>query len=384
MTSSRHAEASSTRAKPKSVHHRLNRPRPWRRSRRSIPAEVGVIDRRRACETFFWPPRRRPMPRLTRAWPPSTRSPKTCRTRPGTSRKEAWVTECFPPLTSSDSDHTTVTGSRSIAIRRELSRVRDWSAPTNQCAYRGQSEASHRCGQGLPRVDVTRDAVLEGLTSTDPAALSKDERERLVVNLREVLHRVNLYDNGNFKRYPGARAKALDRFNPTHVVERYEWLLGNAWPNLPEGEPKDYDDREQTVNEKREAAARLVLDEAKLDQILEAAAKVQYVGVFGHAFGKIVRDEPEDERVLDAALEQKPINEGFIVGYAMGRIEVIGRGWVGGQATRVQAKGPIPPEAIALLFLGLPEERSAWTEVAAQGPAVEAAYWKRARGHRSK
>jgi hypothetical protein len=235
------------------------------------------------------------------------------------------------------------------------------------------------------RVDATRGAVLEGLASTDPTILSKDQRDRLVANLREVLHWINTYGgDGDFKRHVGDLAKALDRFSPTDVVERYAWLLGNAWPNLPEGEPKDYDDREQTVNEKREAAARLVLDEAKLDQILEAAAKVQYVGVFGHAFGKIVRDEPEDERVLDAALEQKPINEGFIVGYAMGRIEVIGRGWVGGQATRVQAKGPILPEAIALLFLGLPEERSAWTEVSAQGPAVEAAYWKRARGHRSK
>ena len=119
--------------------------------------------------------------------------------------------------------------------------------------------------------------------------------------------------------------------------------------------------------------------EVELDRILDYSASVQYVGVFGHAVGKVVGNQDEDERVLGTALARKPLNEGFVVGYAMGRVEVAGREWVSKQAGRLQ-RGGSTPEALALLYLGVPEDRSTWAEVAGHGPAVESAYWKRARG----
>jgi hypothetical protein len=127
----------------------------------------------------------------------------------------------------------------------------------------------------------------------------------------------------------------------------------------------------------------MVLDEVELNRVLDYSANVQYVGVFGHAFGKIIRNRDEDERVLDAALARRPLNEGFVVGYAMGRVEVAGREWVSKQAERLQGQGSTA-DAIALLYLGVPEDWSTWSEVAGYGPAVESAYWKRARGRSRK
>lgn len=233
------------------------------------------------------------------------------------------------------------------------------------------------------RVEVTRKGILEALRVLDPASLSVDDRDRLVTNLREVLHWINSYGDGEIQAFAEDLAKALERFSPADVLERYGWLLGNAWPNLPEGEPEDFAEREKLVAEKREAAARMVLDKVELDRVIDYSASVQYVGVFGHAVGKVVGNQDEDERVLDTALARKPLNEGFVVGYAMGRVEVAGREWVSKQAERLQ-RGGSTPEALALLYLGVPEDRSTWAEVAGHGPAVESAYWKRARGRSRK
>jgi hypothetical protein len=201
----------------------------------------------------------------------------------------------------------------------------------------------------------------------DPASLSADDRDRLVTNLRDLLHWINSYGDGEIRAFAEDLAKALERVSPVDVLERYGWLLGNAWPNLPEGEPEDFAEREKLVAEKREAAARMVLDKVELDRVLDYSASVQYVGVFGHAVGKVVRNQDEDERVLDTALARKPLNEGFVVGYAMGRVEVAGREWVSKQAGRLQ-RGGSTPEALALLYLGVPEDGQRGPESPVTGP----------------
>jgi hypothetical protein len=230
------------------------------------------------------------------------------------------------------------------------------------------------------RIEVSQDAVLQALTEVEPSSLSDGQREQLLKNLRQVLHWINTYGNQDQKTRGQALAQALERFSPSNLLERYGWLLGNAWPNLPEGEPQDYGENEKLKSERREEAARLVLDQTPLKEIVDYAAKVAYVGVFGHAFGRVVRDEKEDASFLDFVLTSSPVNEGLVLGYAMSRVEVAGPQWILATFTRLHGQGLDAPEAIALLYLSLPENKHIWTAVAAHGPAVESAYWKRARG----
>jgi hypothetical protein len=230
------------------------------------------------------------------------------------------------------------------------------------------------------QLEVIQNGLLQALKDLDLASLSGSQRDQLLKNLREVLHWTNSYGNQNQKRRGRELAEELERLSPSNVLERYGWLLGDAWPNLPEGEPKDYAEHEERVSKRREEAARLVLDEEQINAIVAFSATVAYVGVFGHAFGKVIRDQSEDDSFVDAVLTASPVSEGLFVGYAMGRVEVAGPQWVFNQIVRLQRHGLDTPEAIALLYLSLPENASVWTVVAAHGEAVESAYWKRARG----
>jgi hypothetical protein len=229
------------------------------------------------------------------------------------------------------------------------------------------------------RVEVARGAIMRCLAQVDLPALSADERDRLSANLRSVLHWINTYADSEIRQYVPDLAMALERLAPADLLERHGWLLGSAWPSLPEGEPKEPGERERLVTERREAAARVVLDNVELTRILDYASRVEHVGAFGHALGKVVRDEEEDERVLNAAMAREPVSEPFVVGYATGRVESAGREWVSKCAARLQASGSAP-EAIARLYLSLREDRRTWTEIAGHGAAVESAYWKRVTG----
>ncbi len=226
-------------------------------------------------------------------------------------------------------------------------------------------------------------AVLNALETIDHAKLAKEELEHLRESLRKTLHWINSYGNEEMRKYAVALGEALERLAPSNVIERVGWLLSNPWPSLPEGESENYTLYESQVAKRREQAARELLNEASLSQILDYARTVDYIRLFGHAIGKAVRDESEDAMVLNAMLNRISTNPEVVTGYALGRVDATGPDWVIHQVERLKAQGNSSPEGCALLYLGLPENAQTWALVASHGAEVEQAYWKRARGHSS-
>ncbi len=225
-----------------------------------------------------------------------------------------------------------------------------------------------------------RERLLKVLEESNPAVFSKEERAELLQCIRETLNWVNSYgDDERRKQVPGLY-RVLEKFNPKDVLERIGWLLSTPWPRLPQGEPKEYDEKNTAVKKSQEEAAREVLDEVPLDRIIEFAGTIQYPGILGYTLGKVVRDETADGIVLDAILKHmdKPI---LIRGYAGGRVKVTGSGWVDKQIERIKVKGGYSPEACALLYFGLPENMATWLAVSAHGKGVEDAYWKQISGY---
>ena len=225
-----------------------------------------------------------------------------------------------------------------------------------------------------------RERLLKVLEEINPNVLLKEERANLFQCVREKLNWLNSYEDKERKTQVPALYRILDKFTPENALERVGWLLSTPWPRLPQGEPKEYDEKNITVKRAQEEAAREVLDKVPLDKIIEFVGTIQYPGILGHALGKVVRDEREDNIVLDALLKHmdKPI---LIRGYAGGRVEVTGSGWINKQVERIKAQGSYSPEACALLYFGLPENMTTWLAVGEHGKDVENAYWKQTGGY---
>lgn len=225
-----------------------------------------------------------------------------------------------------------------------------------------------------------RERLLKVLEEIDPNVFSKEKRAELLQCIREKLNWINSYEDEERRTQVPALYRILEKFTPEDVLERVGWLLSTPWPQLPQGEPKEYGEKNTAVKKAQEEAAREVLNKVSLDRILEFAGTIQYPGILGYALGKVVRDETEDGIVLDAIFKHmdKPI---LIRGYAGGRVEVAGSGWIDKQIERIKAQGSYSPEACALLYFGLPENMTTWLAVSAHGKDVENAYWKQTSGY---
>jgi len=225
-----------------------------------------------------------------------------------------------------------------------------------------------------------RSKLLAVLEAADVDSFAKDELSKILRCVRKALNWINSYGDEDHRKHVSALYRVMGKFTPIDVLERTGWLLSDPWPQLPEGEIEDYEAEEEARTKAREQAAREVLDKASMEEIIEFARTIQYVGVLGHALGKVVRDENEDANVLDSLIERSMDKPLLIQCYAQGRIEVVGRGWVDRQIARMKVKGNYSAESCALLYSGLPEGSSTWSAVRSQGKEVESAYWKRASG----
>jgi hypothetical protein len=228
--------------------------------------------------------------------------------------------------------------------------------------------------------DEFRDEFIKCVGSIEPKAFSNSECNELRNHIRGQLNWINTHGDQKIRAYAPGLFDLLKRLEPTSILDRVGWLLGDAWPRLPQGESLDYQAHQAVVSSEREKAAREVLDTASLSEILDYAKTVKYVGVFGHALGKVVKDEKEDAVVLDAMIARVSENPGIITGYAIGRVEAAGSTWVEKEIQRLTGQENYSPDVSALLLLGLPEATQTWTVVNKYGQDVEEAYWRRATG----
>ncbi|MEI6494472.1 MAG: hypothetical protein WCO03_00225, partial [bacterium] len=179
-----------------------------------------------------------------------------------------------------------------------------------------------------------KEGLIEALKKMKPSDFTKTEQAELLQETREALNWINSYGEGDIKEFVPGLNQILELYRPEDVLERNAWLLGNAWPRLPEGEPRDYHEKDSNVKIAQEKAAREVLDSSDLKDIFDHVLKVQYPGVFGHALGKVIKDEAEDAKVLDYILSRFSESPGFVMGYAMGRVEQATKTWVSSQIKR--------------------------------------------------
>ena len=225
-----------------------------------------------------------------------------------------------------------------------------------------------------------REKLIESLEGGSPSDFSKDEIENLLKETREALNWINSFDSEKkFQIYRDGLTRVLRKYTPDDVLQKNGWLLNNSWPRLPNGDQKDYRNNEIQIKEVREQAAREVLDKSSFESIFEFAKTNQYILLFGHAIGRVIKDLTEDKKVLDAFIGQLPNNSGLIIGYAMGRIEIEGKGWVKSQIARLRSDNLYTDEIASLLYLGMPVGSDTWNDLSQENKAVNTEYWKKVR-----
>jgi len=226
-----------------------------------------------------------------------------------------------------------------------------------------------------------RGRLLETLEAESVDSFSKEEQLKLLQCLREALNWVNSYGDEDRRKQVPALQHVYEKFIPEDVLDRHAWLLGTPWPRLPEGESREYDNKDKNVKAAQEKAAREIFDNVPLERIIDFATKIQYVGILGSTLGKVVCDETEDAKVLDFMIENVGKSPFLIRGYSLGRVEKIGQDWINKQIERIKAKENYSPEVCALMYFGREENTDTWSAVASHGKEVEEAYWKHASGY---
>jgi hypothetical protein len=231
--------------------------------------------------------------------------------------------------------------------------------------------------------DNVRDEIIKVLKKTNPNTFSKEDRLKILEHIREALNWINTYGDKERRKQISDLNKILNNFTPSDVIDRLGWLVSTPWPRLPQGESKEYVEKDNTIKEAQQKAAREILNKASVDNIIKFANTIQYPGILGYSLAKAVRDKKEDNEMTDFALSclsDAPILI-FIKGYANGRVETAGPKWIDKQIKRIKEKGNYSSEGCAMLYFGLPENSSTWSDVANHGKDVENAYWKQATGH---
>lgn len=224
-------------------------------------------------------------------------------------------------------------------------------------------------------------SLIDTLNKSGDKTFSKEDRALILNNIRDVMNRISTYGEESGHKNMSSLDKLLKKFAPKGILDRVGWLLDNPWPRLPNGDNRDHLENEKQIKQERNKAAREVLDKVPIDEIILFASKIQYVGVLGKALGDVIKNDEEDNKIIDGLVGQAKDNPLFISAYSQARTEIKGNGWIGKQTNRLKSLNTYTPEIHALLFAGLPEEKSIWLAVEAEGHDVDLAYWERARGY---
>lgn len=229
--------------------------------------------------------------------------------------------------------------------------------------------------------DPVRDQVVEMLKDVSKLSLSVDEQRTFRHHLRDVLNWINNYDKENkFTPFASTLRKAYEELTPTSTIERIDWLFADGWPRLPDAEQASKNHEEKLVNVRKDAA-RDLLDNLPLTEILDYGETLNYQGIFSSALAKAVKTQKEDSALVRALAQRVEAHPWLLVGYSMGSIEEKGEGWVIKTIGDLKKRELAPAAVVAALLRGLPENIETWKLAESYGDDVDSEYWKLASGY---
>jgi hypothetical protein len=226
----------------------------------------------------------------------------------------------------------------------------------------------------LPAAD--RDRLLAALEVLDPDSLGEPARQKMWRALVDL--------GATHREFPDADwvipGNVLDRveaaaarFAPTSPVDLSIDLFGHR-PRLPGVDFREFAKYDAALQSARRDAVRSVLDIEGIPGLLRLGAAATLPGIVGWAAAEARGDDLADD--LLPLLSTDGSDGRVAQGYAGGRIEDDGLGWLTGQLQRWPDGESIPQQAGLLLAVARPNQELV-TIVNGLHPDVQAAFWQR-------
>lgn len=226
--------------------------------------------------------------------------------------------------------------------------------------------------------DQQHEAMVARLESIDLGIIGSEGRASVWNALRALVSHHRSFPDAGWAM-PEDRLQRLvalcTRFALADPVDQYAWLFGRA-PELLEGTPSDWNEREVAFVRGSEEALSAVISEGGLQKLLELVQRVEDPGRLGRSLGRSKLLIDQEDELLGEWLRSGSDSIGLVLAeFVWGRTREQGLGWV--EAKLAGVAKAWAPELRARLFLPLAMESATWKLLATEGEAVCDEYWRR-------
>ena len=222
-----------------------------------------------------------------------------------------------------------------------------------------------------------RERAIALLSQQTKALRQHPSAHELWARLRGLLHRHRSHPDASWAM--GAEELAVleavyQALTPADPVAAHVRLFDN-WPDLPEGEPRDYEEASERISEARRKAVRTAHERGGVSAILDIAEAAQEP----HEVGVAVARSIGPGLALDLAMNHLGSTAPKLRNMAYGGLRALflQSGWkVLEQAMiRIKASGS-KSQALADIYLAAPAVRETWDRLDDESQEVRTAYWE--------
>ena len=199
----------------------------------------------------------------------------------------------------------------------------------------------------------------------------------LWTKLRGVLHHHRSFPDAAWAmsaKELAALEAVYQNLTPSDIVAAHVRLFDN-WPDLPEGEPSDYEEASERIAEARRKAVRAVHESGGVSAIMDIAEAAEEP----HEVGVAVARGIGPELALDLAMNHLGSNAPKLRSMVYGGLRALffQSGWktLDKAITTVKASGSMP-QVLADIYLVAPAVRETWKRLDDESQEVQTAYWK--------
>ena len=221
-----------------------------------------------------------------------------------------------------------------------------------------------------------RERVLSALESLDPDSLEDSGRVSVWRALVSLSSRHRQFAEAGWAM-PGDVVDRIEdvaaQFAPASLIDLYVDLFGHH-PRLPGIDPRDYTAYDGALRAARKDAASAVLVSGGVTDLLALGSVVELPRAVGWAAAEASGDELTSELLPLLGVERS--DHQVAQGYAAGRIEADGLGWIEWQLQRSDVTWTTAQQAGLLLAVPRPSSRLL-AIVAQRPPDVQEVFWQR-------
>lgn len=217
-----------------------------------------------------------------------------------------------------------------------------------------------------------RDQILKKLQSFDVTKVATEDRRRIADSLREKITRHRSFSDADWAMPPDMieqLEKVQKTFEPEDLMARHQWLFV-GYPEVVESREMPYEERQKLLFEKRTIALAEILKENGFSQIVEFSRLVEHPFTVGYMLSKSKLFESDQEVLPSLIASEDEKSESFAKGYALGRFENDGWGWI--KSLKLAAWSALNAGRLSIV---LPFNRQSWDLVESLGIEVSGYYW---------